>query len=75
MTRLRIDSPFYLTPTRAVPEEVGFVLRELRHLSSIGTIVDLERAVRALCECFKTDAVVIVGSQAILAMPRLSGDD
>lgn len=43
--------------------------------------MDLERAVRALCEHFKADAVIIVGSQAILAiwpdappLLRLSGE-
>lgn len=32
----------------------------------IRTVADLDRAVRALCEYFKTDATIIIGSQAIL---------
>lgn len=37
------------------------------HRTSYRTVGDLERAVRALSRHFDTDAVVIVGSQAILA--------
>ena len=36
--------------------------------SGLRTLADLERAVRALCFHFETDAIVIVGSQAILAI-------
>ena len=34
--------------------------------TDVRTVADLDRAVRALCEYFKTDTTIIIGSQAIL---------
>jgi hypothetical protein len=48
--------------------------------TDVRTVTDLDRAVRALCEYFKTDTTIIIGSQAILVLsptphPREKGPE